>query len=54
MPAPKQPPPIKSSRKRAAAGGVKLARHAKPVDDATRVANFRRFRDANPEPKGEL
>ena len=54
MPAPKQPPPIKSSRKRAAGGAVKLARHAKPVDAATRVAIFRRFRDANPEPKGEL
>jgi endonuclease III len=54
MPAPKQPPPIKSSRKPAAGGAVKLARHAKPVDAVTRVAIFRRFRDANPEPKGEL
>jgi len=35
--------------------GAKLARRPpKPVDQATLVEIFRRFRDANPEPKGEL
>ena len=33
---------------------AKPARRPKPVDRATMVEVFRRFRDANPEPKGEL
>jgi endonuclease III len=42
---------------RATPGGDKPARRArppKPVDQATLVEIFRRFRDANPEPQGEL
>jgi endonuclease-3 len=38
----------------AAPAAAKPARQPKPVDRATMVEVFRRFRDANPEPKGEL
>jgi endonuclease-3 len=54
MPATKPPPAIKSVRKRAGGSAVKLARWAKPVDAATRREVFARFRQGNPEPKGEL
>jgi endonuclease III len=54
MPATKPPPAIKSVRNRAQGSPVKVARWAKPVDAATRREVFARFRQANPEPKGEL
>jgi endonuclease-3 len=38
----------------AAAKPARTPRRAKPVDQATLAEVFRRFRDANPEPKGEL
>lgn len=34
--------------------GAVGARQPRPVDDATLAAIFRRFRDADPEPRGEL
>jgi endonuclease-3 len=36
------------------AGSRRAPRRPKPVDPATLAEVFRRFRDANPEPKGEL
>jgi endonuclease-3 len=46
----------KTARPRPEEGGKPARRQSppKPVDQATLVEIFRRFRDANPEPKGEL